>query len=131
MIAYEKLKIGEKIRKIRELKGISRESIADDLNISSRSYADIENESVNITLRRLVDIANIFQCDLEEILSFSSNRFFNFYVSENKGTNINHTESSIVNEISIIEKIETSKNETINILQEQITFLKQQISIRK
>jgi len=127
MIAYEKLKIGEKIRKIRELKGISRESIADDLNISSRSYADIENETVNITLRRLVDIANIFQCELEEILSFSTNRFLNFYVSDNKGTNINHTENSIVNEISIIEKIENSKNETIKILHEQIEFLKLQL----
>jgi hypothetical protein len=78
-------------------------------------------------LRRLVDIANIFQCELEEILSFSTNRFLNFYVSDNKGTNINHTENSIVNEISIIEKIENSKNETIKILHEQIEFLKLQL----
>ena len=70
MIAYEKLKIGEKIRKIRELKGLTRDYVADKLSISPRSFADIENETVNITLKRLVEIANIFECNLEEILMF-------------------------------------------------------------
>jgi transcriptional regulator with XRE-family HTH domain len=127
MSAYEKLKIGNKIRKIRELKGLTREYVADELNISPRSYADIENETVNITLRRLVDIATVFNCELEEILSFTSHKFFNFYVSENKGTNINHTENSVVNELTIIEKIENSKNETIKILENQVAYLQKQL----
>ena len=70
MIAYASLNIGKKLRHIRELKNLTMAQIAQELNISSRMYAYIETEHSSVTLERLVDICNIFECTLEELLGF-------------------------------------------------------------
>lgn len=70
MIAYTSLNIGKKLRHIRELKNLTMAQVAQELNISSRMYAYIEKEHSSVTLERLVDICNIFECTLEELLGF-------------------------------------------------------------
>ena len=49
--------VGEKIRKIRDLKGLSQENVADLLGLSLPAYADIERRKKDVTLSRLVTIA--------------------------------------------------------------------------
>ncbi|MFB1003747.1 MAG: helix-turn-helix transcriptional regulator [Bacteroidia bacterium] len=58
------------MRQFRELKNLSMAQVATKLNISSRMYAYIETEHSSITLERLVDLCNIFECTLEELLGF-------------------------------------------------------------
>ena len=75
MIAYPSLNIGKKLRQIRELKNLSMARVAGELNISARMYAYIETEHSSVTLERLVDICNIFECTLEQFLGFSEKTF--------------------------------------------------------
>ena len=63
------IQVGEKIRKIRDLKGLSQENVADLLGLSLPAYADIERRKKDVTLSRLVTIAlktptpPYFECD--------------------------------------------------------------------
>jgi len=38
------MQIGNKIKRIRELKGLSQADVAEKLHISQRAYSDIEND---------------------------------------------------------------------------------------
>lgn len=56
-------RIGDSIRDIREfVRNYKRSYVAERLNISTRAYANIENNIADITLNRLEEIANIFEC---------------------------------------------------------------------
>ena len=45
--------IGENIKKVRELKNITREHLADNLNMSLSNYSKIERSEIDITIARL------------------------------------------------------------------------------
>ena len=78
--------IGEKIRKIRAIKGYSQEYMAELMKMSQAAYSDIENNKTKINLERVQEIAKIFEIDASELISFDDNQVFNntFY-EESKG----------------------------------------------
>ncbi|ASE60684.1 XRE family transcriptional regulator [Chryseobacterium indologenes] len=66
------MKIGDNIREIREFeKNLKRDYVAEQLNITTRAYANIENNIADITLDRLSEIAKIFGCNPLYILKYS------------------------------------------------------------
>ena len=115
--------LGENIQSIRQLKNISRKSMAMDLDISHRSYSAIENGEVPITIERLQEIAEILTVDFIKILGYSSEKIFSQVVhqhSGNNGENINHKE--INNDLSLIKELLIAKDETIKLLKEQLNI---------
>jgi transcriptional regulator with XRE-family HTH domain len=127
MNAYPDLQVGFKIRKMRELKNLTRAQVAHQLGLAERSYADIENENCSITLERLFDITKIFECDICTLLEFSSQKMMQFYVNNHgeKMQNINHQE--VTNEIRLIEGLLRTKDELIQSKNAIIQQLEQQI----
>lgn len=67
--------VGEKIRKIRIIKGYSQEYIANLLEISQSAYSDIERGKTKINLERLSKVALIFELDVNYIMDFDENHF--------------------------------------------------------
>ncbi len=110
MISYKELSIGKKIKQIRELNGFSMLNVADKLSISARMYANIENETSNITVKRLVEICNIFECSLEQLLGFNEKNVFNFQNHQGKQSVINQ---GVVNEKDLIANLLIAKDELI------------------
>lgn len=47
------MQVGHKIKRIRELKGLSQAEVAKKLFISQRAYSDIENDKTKLDLDRL------------------------------------------------------------------------------
>ncbi len=84
-------KLGEKIRKIRDLKGLSQENMADMLGLSLPTYADIERGKKDVTIGRLETIAERLGVTLNDIMNFNDriSNFFDQYqnTSVNAGTN--------------------------------------------
>lgn len=64
------LKIGQNIRKWRELKGIKQEQLARKLNITKGALSNIENEKTDINLSRIEEIAK--HLGLESMLLFKN-----------------------------------------------------------
>jgi len=86
------MKIGDNIRAIREKeKKLKQEDVAKSLGITTKAYSNIENNVADITLTRLYEIAEIFNCAPEYILNYqdksSFTNHFNNYEG-NQGINI-------------------------------------------
>jgi transcriptional regulator with XRE-family HTH domain len=63
------LKIGDKLRKLRAHKGYSQEYMAETLEISQKTYSNMENDKSSISIENLKKIAEEFNVDLLELLS--------------------------------------------------------------
>lgn len=75
--------IGEKLRKIRTIKGFSQEYVSEKLNISQAAYSDIENNKTKINLERIQEIAALYNIDVNDLISFDENQVFNSTFNEN------------------------------------------------
>ncbi|MDI9865843.1 helix-turn-helix transcriptional regulator [Flectobacillus sp. DC10W] len=68
------MRLGNKIRMIRELKGVSQEAVAIYLDISPQAYGKIEREETKLDFDRLENIANYLSLSVEQILGFNENK---------------------------------------------------------
>jgi len=71
------MNIGDNIKKFRELKNITRESISSELNMSLSGYSKIERNEVDLTLSKIQKIAEVLGVDLSQILNFDASQIFN------------------------------------------------------
>ncbi len=105
-------KISENIKKFRELKGITRDSIASELEMSVSGFSKIERGEIDLTLSKLDKIASIIGVSVAQILSFDASNIFN--INNNKTINSIGTDNNIsnINEGNYIEKyIQKLENE--------------------
>ncbi len=80
------MKIGEKIRKMRDLKGLSQDNMAHAMGISTSAYGKIERDETEITLNKLEEISKVFQVSVFDILKFDEQSVF-VNTFDNKATN--------------------------------------------
>lgn len=109
------LTIGNKIRKMRELKDISQEYMAEKLGISQQMYSVLEKDA-NIPFSRLEQISEAMSVTVDNIISFDKAPFFN---------NINNNNGSVGMNIhsGIDPKIEKLYEDKIKLLEEKIKWM--------
>jgi transcriptional regulator with XRE-family HTH domain len=125
MISYEDLNIHYKIKKIREMKNFTREFVAGKLEIEPRTYSYIEEGKGNLTLKRMIQICNVFNCTIQELLDFNVNKVLNFNVkleNGNQGNNINYQE--VNNEKELYMALIKAKDDLIDQLRTDINQLR-------
>jgi transcriptional regulator with XRE-family HTH domain len=64
------------IKKIRELKNLTREFVADRIGMSSSGYGKIERGEVDLTISKLNKIAEVLGVSIEFIFKFNISDFF-------------------------------------------------------
>jgi transcriptional regulator with XRE-family HTH domain len=74
--------ITSNLKKFRELKNITREQMASDLDLSVSGYSKLERGEVEITLKRLCEIAEVLDVEVSQILNFNSQTIFNISNSQ-------------------------------------------------
>ena len=72
------MKVGKKIRMLRELLGYSQDYMSIELEISQTTYSRIENDSTKIDLSKLMCITNILGVDLICLLQFDEKNIGSF-----------------------------------------------------
>lgn len=77
------MKICQTIRRLRELKDITRDYMSSELAMTSSGYSKIERGEVDITLKKLFKIAEILNVKIKHLFDFDINSVFNY-----KGTNL-------------------------------------------
>lgn len=70
------MKIGEKLRFLRKLKGYTQETIAGKLYMERRTYANLENNVTKIDMERMAQIAEVYGIGLDELLAFDESTVF-------------------------------------------------------
>ena len=69
--------LGSKIKTIREMKNFTQDYVAEKLEMSQSNYSRIERNEINIPIKTLQTIADIFDITLTELIEFDAKYFFN------------------------------------------------------
>jgi transcriptional regulator with XRE-family HTH domain len=67
------MKVGKKIRILRELVGYSQDYMSIQLEVSQTTYSRIENQNTRIDISRLISISKILGVTLISLLEFDEN----------------------------------------------------------
>ena len=67
----------ENIKKFRELKNMTREDLADRMEMSLSGYSKLERGEVELTVNKLYRIAEILEISVSQILNFDASQIFN------------------------------------------------------
>jgi transcriptional regulator with XRE-family HTH domain len=68
------MKIGEKIKKLREFRNLTQEHLAKILDMTQAGYSRIERDEVDLNLNRLEQIAKVLNVSIEDVLGFDTNK---------------------------------------------------------
>lgn len=102
--------IGNKIRVLREQKGYSQESLAQELGLTQPSYARLEKQDERISITRLMQIATILKTTVAELIDEKAQKIINQQNSENPS--------------AYVDTIINADKEHIATLKEEIAFLR-------
>lgn len=109
--------IGEKIRKIRTLKGFSQEYMSDKLKISQPAYSDIENSKTKVSIATIQELATIFEIDTNDLINFDESQVFNNTFNQNSNGFFNvkkYINETFDNERKLYQnQIQTLKDEVV------------------
>jgi transcriptional regulator with XRE-family HTH domain len=113
--------IGYKLEKLRKMKGFSQEYLAEKLNISQPAYSKIERGEIKVSLEKLPQIAEIFETDLDILLSFDpANIFNNSPQSGNMGNGHTYQFNSLDEIKQLYEALLQEKDARISFLESQL-----------
>lgn len=118
-----KQQIGANIKKLRLEKNIPTKQVCNDLDLSQSAYSNIEKGLTDISITRILQIADYFQVNYTEILSLE--KVTNYYINPtDNSTGIQNNNCHITNKDvdSISITIENLKDE-VKYLREQNTLL--------
>ncbi|HPA35202.1 MAG TPA: helix-turn-helix transcriptional regulator [Chitinophagales bacterium] len=101
--------IGNKIRTLRELRKLTQENVSNELDITQKTYSNIENGITDMTISILYKISGVLGFSVNDILELDENSFIqNIFNNNNgnKGVNIMNQHSNNVNDIkSLYERL--------------------------
>ncbi len=122
------MSVNEKIRSIREAKGLTQENVAEKIGISSSVYGDIERGENDPKLSKLQKIADAFEIELSELVDLSDKG--NLNVSFSHHHNHRNTYTTHQNHVYVGScAAELKEQKLINeFLQKEIENLKTQIA---
>jgi transcriptional regulator with XRE-family HTH domain len=128
------MSVHEKIRLIRETKGLTQEQVAEKLKISVNAYGDIERGNNDVKLSRLKQIAEFFEIKLSDLFELTEKGTLNIYFSgceQNENNKLYIGTSAIELEkqqliIELKDKELAMKDREIDNLREIITLLKRE-----
>lgn len=112
------MKVGHKVRELREAKRLTQEQMAELLKMSVNGYGKIERNEVDVNIERLQQLSQALDTPLEEIISNNSPIFNNY------GTHQNNF--SIIQEQST--KIEKLYDEQVILLKDKIKLLEEKVA---
>src|SRR5882724_5857433 len=122
-----KSSLGQKIRKIREIKGFSQQYVARKLRISQEYYSYLENKKKEIPDVYLRKIAALFDVSLDFIKTFDLGDIMTGPLGFYDKQEIKQESDAVMAQKRII----VAYLETISFLKEKISYLEKQVEMYK
>jgi transcriptional regulator with XRE-family HTH domain len=110
-----KANIGDKIRKVRELKGFTQDFMAGKLEMSQRAYSKIENNDIKLDWGRIEDISKILNIEPTDLVSFNDSLVFN---------NCTQSGNFQVFNNNFPDELKKSYEDRVNHLEKEVLFLR-------
>jgi len=116
----DNLNIGHKIKKLRELKNLTQEHMANSIGISQGAYSRMELGETEITYSKLEKISEELGLKPEEIIAFNESVVFNV-MNNQTGTGL------VINNSQVSDGEKNLYEQQILLLKEENTHLKKVI----
>jgi transcriptional regulator with XRE-family HTH domain len=71
--------IADNIKKFRELKNVTRDQMAAELDMSLSGYGKLERGEVDITINKLYKISDILEVSVSQMMNFDVSNIFNVH----------------------------------------------------
>lgn len=107
----EELRIGKKIKQLRELKNYSQEFMATKLKMSVPGYGRIERNEVDVSMERANQIATVLGISLTELVSFDEKYIFSNYA---------HNQNAFVINSELYQEDKKALHELVEYLKKQL-----------
>jgi transcriptional regulator with XRE-family HTH domain len=108
------MEIGKKIKKLRELRNITQEHMAEKLDTTQQNYSRWEKGEIELTVSRLEQIAKVLDMKPEDIFSFDEKIVFN-----NNYCNFNDNSTGIGANQAVLQELKLSYLSHISNLQKE------------
>jgi transcriptional regulator with XRE-family HTH domain len=123
------MKIGDKIKRIRDIKGLKQEDIAALLKITPQAYSKVERNETKLDTDRLEEIAKIFNMTVDEIQQFDDKNLFLNNLQECKDSlTINNINNFYTNDQAMFDTMIAQQKEVIEMLKDELQFLRSQLN---
>ena len=113
---FQPLQLGQKIKKLRELKNFTQSHVASELGITQSAYSKMELGETELSYSKLTKIAEVLGMAPEEIMTFNEQMIFNVMH--------NQTGNGFVVNKGFTENEKKLYEDQIAQLKEEITYLK-------
>lgn len=128
------MQLYEKLKEIRQRYHLTQDEFAEKVGLAVNTYGKIERGETDIKAAKLKEIAKIMNIDPKELIDSNENTILNF--AEHCHYNLPQgyivlTETQCAHELEKARLIIEQKDKEINGLNEQITQLKEIISLMK
>ncbi len=121
------MSVHEKIRLVRQAKGLTQEDVAEKLGLSPNAYGDIERGDSDPKLSKLQKIADILEMDLSDLFDLSDKAVLNInFTKQGKHYNVYMSSNS---EHEKLKSICEFKDKEIEMYQQRITDLTKIIDV--
>jgi len=126
------MRICDKVKFMRQLKGYSQEEMAEKLGMSVNGYSNIERGETDLQMSRIEEIAKTLHIDTLELLSFGEK---NVYYQQ--GARDNYGQYNLINDVQSKFQLEKAqliidqKEKEVEYLKQQVTDLRGMIELLK
>ena len=114
--------IGNKIKKLRELKGFKQEYMAERLGITQQSYSKLESDKTDVPFSKIEQLAEIFEMKPEDLVAFDEKYIFNN----------SHSTSCVFNQGSILQafpqELKQLYEDKIKLLEDKVRYQETEIA---
>ena len=112
------MKVGQKVKKMRELRNLTQDYMAEKMAMSQSGYSKIEQDETDVPFSRLLQICKILDVNILDLLSFEGDKLF---------FNINNQHNQNGSAFFFGKEEKDLYEKSIAELQNEITFLREML----
>jgi transcriptional regulator with XRE-family HTH domain len=117
------LHIGQKIKKLRELKNLTQSHVAQQLGVTQSAYSKMELGESEVTYSKLERISDVLGMKPEEVIAFNDQMIFNISNNQYGGNVFSHIDQN-----GITENERKLYHDQIDLLKNEVAHLKEMIA---
>lgn len=126
------MSVNEKIKLVRQAKGLTQEAVAEKLGMSVTAYGDIERGDKGLKVSKLQEIADVLEMTASELLDLTDKTVLNINLNrKDKGHNKYNVYLSSDSELEKQQLIISHKDEIIVQQKQQIADLREHVALLK
>lgn len=91
---FDALVIGANIRRMRELRHMTQVNVAKQIGLTTAAYSNIERGLTEVTLKRLYELAQVFNTDVDNLIHMTEDQVARYLGAEPRSGRVQRSEAA-------------------------------------